>query len=56
MQTTEITTGTEIIDLDGRQWTVMKIVEFKGSRWYEVRNDRGTAVRYDSDIAGVELK
>jgi hypothetical protein len=49
-QTPALTIGTKIIDRDGFKGTIRAITEFKGSRWYDVRFERGEAVRYDRDL------
>lgn len=47
--------GTTITDRDGYCGTITNITHFDGSHWYDVRFDRGSAVRYDSDIASVDV-
>ena len=41
----------KVVDLDGRKGAVVKVTEWEGSTWYDVRfGPSGTAVRYDSDL------
>lgn len=42
--------GAKVIDCDGFQGTIVKITEWNGSRWYDVRFPRGEAVRYEADL------
>lgn len=43
--------GTRVVDRDGYKGTIVKVTEWHGSRWYDVRfGYSGTAVRYDGDL------
>jgi hypothetical protein len=43
--------GQRVVDLDGFQGTVVKVTQWEGSTWYDVRLGRaGVAVRYTSDL------
>ena len=42
--------GTKVIDAAGYIGRIVRVTEFKGSRWYDVRFPRGEAVRYESDL------
>lgn len=46
--------GTKVTDLDGRNGTIVKVTEWEGSRWYDVRFGQGrVAVRYDGDLEAI---
>ena len=49
-QTTAFKRGDRVVDRDGFKGTVMRVTEWEGSRWYDVRFSGGQAVRYDSDL------
>jgi len=44
--------GDKVIDLDGRRGTVVKVTQWEGSTWYDVRfaGQGEAAVRYDGDL------
>ena len=43
--------GDKVVDRDGWRGTVVKVIEWRESVWYEVRFGRsGVAVRYNSDL------
>lgn len=50
---TALKIGTRVVDRDGFIGTIMSVTENRGSRWYDVRFERGEAVRYDSDLTVV---
>jgi hypothetical protein len=52
-QTSKLQVGTKVIDRDGFKGAITLVTEWHGSRWYDVRFERGTAVRYDSDLTVV---
>ena len=50
-QTTQtLTTGTQVVDRDGFQGTIVKVTNWEGSTWFDVRFRSGVAVRYTSDL------
>ena len=42
--------GTKIVDRDGFRGTITLVTHHAGSFWYDVRFDRGSAVRYPEDV------
>ncbi len=50
---TSLPVGTKVVDRDGFKGTISKIVEFNGSRWYEVRFEPGEAIRYDYELTAI---
>ena len=42
--------GDKVVDSSGFRGSVRKVTEWKGSTWYDVRFERGEAVRYDADL------
>lgn len=42
--------GDKVVDRDGFKGVITLVTEWRGSHWYDVRFDRGEAVRYDSDL------
>ena len=42
--------GDKVIDRDGFKGVITLVTEWRGSHWYDVRFERGEAVRYDSDL------
>jgi hypothetical protein len=46
----EFEIGTKVIDLDGFRGVVRNVTRYNGSVWYDVRFERGEAVRYPSDL------
>jgi preprotein translocase subunit YajC len=51
-----LTVGTKVIDRDGFTGTIVKVTEWRGSVWYDVRLGRtGDAVRFPSDLTVVEV-
>jgi hypothetical protein len=49
-QMTKFQVGDKVMDRDGFKGTIRKITFHDGSHWYDVRFERGEAVRYDSDL------
>lgn len=49
--TNPLPVGTRVTDRDGFEGTINNITHHAGSFWYDVRFERGVAVRYASDIA-----
>jgi hypothetical protein len=39
-----------VVDRSGYRGVVVLVTEWKGARWYDVRFERGDAVRSDSDL------
>jgi hypothetical protein len=50
MTTTKFTTGQNVQDRDGFKGRIVKVTQFDGSVWYDVKFPSGTAVRSDSDL------
>jgi len=48
---TQFQTSDRVIDRSGFRGTVVNVTELEGSVWYDVRFDRGVAVRYDADLS-----
>jgi len=48
--------GDRVIDRDGFKGTVVKVTEWEGSVWYDVRFSGGSAVRYNSDLTLQEVQ
>ena len=48
--TTKFQVGDKVVDRDGYKGTIRKVTEHRGSVWYDVRFERGEAVRYDPDL------
>jgi hypothetical protein len=44
-----------VIDRGGFKGTIVLVTEWRGSVWYDVRFERGSAVRYDSDLTLQEV-
>jgi hypothetical protein len=42
--------GDQVVDRSGYRGAVVRVTSWRGSRWYDVRFERGTAVRYDYDL------
>lgn len=42
--------GDMVVDKGGYRGTITDVTEWRGSRWYDVRFERGAAVRYDGDL------
>lgn len=42
--------GDLVVDRSGFEGSITLVTEWRGSRWYDVRFDRGSAVRYDEDL------
>lgn len=42
--------GDKVVDRSGFKGTVVGVTDHRGSRWYDVRFERGVAVRYDYDL------
>jgi preprotein translocase subunit YajC len=54
--TKQFKVGDKVVDRDGFTGTVIKVTDFDGSHWYDVRIWDGTrrvgeAVRYESDLS-----
>jgi hypothetical protein len=45
-----LSVGTHVVDRSGYRGVITLVTEWKGARWYDVRFDRGDAVRSDSDL------
>jgi hypothetical protein len=43
--------GDKVQDRDGIKGVIADITHWDGSHWYDVRFDRGTAVRFDRDLS-----
>lgn len=43
--------GDRVVDRDGFKGSISLVTEHEGSRWYDVRFENGSAVRYDSDLS-----
>jgi len=43
--------GDKVVDRDGFPGTVVKVTEWRGSHWYDVRLPGGVAVRYERDLS-----
>ena len=49
--TTKFKLCDKVVDRDGFCGTVVKVTEWRGSVWYDVRlGPQGAGVRYDSDL------
>ena len=44
--------GNKVIDRDGFRGSIVTVCEWndQAQTWYEVRFDRGTAIRFDADL------
>lgn len=47
--------GDRVVDRDGFKGAVVLVTEHEGARWYDVRSERGTAVRYDNELSKLEV-
>lgn len=50
MPTTKFSLGQHVVDRSGFAGTIVKVTEWRGCVWYDVRFPRGGAVRYDADL------
>jgi hypothetical protein len=42
--------GHQVVDLDGFRGTIVKVTEWEGRVWYDVKLPGGVGVRFDSDL------
>jgi len=42
--------GTKVMDRDGFKGVITLVTKYQGSVWYDVRLERGEAVRYPEDL------
>lgn len=49
-QTSKFAVGNTVEDRSGFRGVITSVTCHDGSVWYDVRFDRGVAVRYDSDL------
>ena len=47
------TVGTKVRDRDGFCGVIVEVTHFDGSVWYDVRFNRGEAVRYPDDLVAL---
>lgn len=47
---TQFKRGDKVIDRSGFTGSITNVTIWEGSVWYDVRFDRGEAVRYDEDL------
>lgn len=51
MSNTKFNAGQDVVDQSGFKGRIAKVVQYEGRCWYEVRFERGVAVRYDEDLS-----
>lgn len=52
-ETQTLAIGTKVVDRDGFKGSISNITHHNGSFWYDVRFDRGSAVRFHEELTVV---